>query len=330
MRIGLWYDFRNPAQWRQDPAKLYAATLEQIAWAETLGFDSIWVSEHHFVDDAYLPSLFPALAAIAARTSRVAIGTNVLLLPLYDPLRVAEDAAVVDLISGGRLELGIGLGWYGAEFKAFGQKLSERAPRFEEGVDLLRRLFTEDRVSHDGRFFKIENLSLQPKPARRPPIYFAANSEPAARRAARLGDGMMALERDPVAHYLDELRTLGREDEAALLGTLPLLIDDDPERAWAQTKEHWLHQHNEYSRYEYSENPDDFVPLRDADTLRGQGDRGGWKPMTPADAVTYIRERTTGLPVKDLHFWAIAPGEPIEASNRRLQVIAEEVLPALR
>ena len=80
MRIGLWYDFRNPAKWRQDPAKLYAATLEQIAWAETLGFDSIWVSEHHFVEDQYLPALFPALAAIAARTSRVAIGTNVLLL----------------------------------------------------------------------------------------------------------------------------------------------------------------------------------------------------------------------------------------------------------
>ncbi len=78
------------------------------------------------------------------------------------------------------------------------------------------------------------------------------------------------------------------------------------------------------------EEPDDFVPLRDADTLRGQGDRGGWKPMTPADAVTYIRERTTGLPVRDLHFWAIAPGEPIEASNRRLEVMAKEVLPALR
>src|SRR3990172_3443088 len=94
--FGLWYDFRNPPQWRRDFAGLYAETLEHIEYAEQLGFDNIWTSEHHFIEDGYSPSLLPICAAIAAKTTRVRIGTNILLLLLHDPLRVAEDATTVD------------------------------------------------------------------------------------------------------------------------------------------------------------------------------------------------------------------------------------------
>ena len=327
MRFGLWYDFRNPRQWHRDPVSLYAETLEQITWAETIGFDSIWVSEHHFVDDASLPAMFPALAAIAARTTRVAIGTNVLLLPLYDPLRVAEDAAVVDVISGGRLELGVGLGWKPGEFRAFGQRLGERAPRFEEAAGLLRRLFAEAEVTHHGRFFDVEGLSLQPKPPHNPPLYFAANSEPAARRAARLGDGLMALEPDAVAWYLDEAGRLGRTAEATILGSLPLLVARDPEKAWHDTKEHWLHQSNEYSRDTFNNHPQDFAAETDPESLRRAGDL---LPVTPDEVVRVIHARTDGLPVKDLHIWAIAPGESVAAASDRIELFAKEVIPAFR
>src|SRR5215467_8784359 len=110
VRFGLWYDFRNPPQWQQPSDRLYAEILDQIAWAENHGFDDVWLSEHHFIDDGYLPSLLPMAAAIAARTSKIRIGLSVMLMPFQNPARLAEDIAVVDIISGGRLDLGFGVG----------------------------------------------------------------------------------------------------------------------------------------------------------------------------------------------------------------------------
>jgi alkanesulfonate monooxygenase SsuD/methylene tetrahydromethanopterin reductase-like flavin-dependent oxidoreductase (luciferase family) len=109
IRFGLWYDFRNPKQWRQPFDRLYGEILDQIAWGENNGFDDVWLSEHHFIEDGYLPSMLPAAAAIAARTKRIRIPLGVLLMPFHNPVRLAEDIAVVDAISGGRFELGVGV-----------------------------------------------------------------------------------------------------------------------------------------------------------------------------------------------------------------------------
>src|SRR5713101_777560 len=111
VKFGYQFDFRNPPSSARSFETLYADTLKQASLAEELGFDSIWLTEHHFTDDGYLPSMMPMAAAIAARTHRVSIGTYVLLAPFQHPLKLAEDAAVVDVISGGRLRLGIGQGY---------------------------------------------------------------------------------------------------------------------------------------------------------------------------------------------------------------------------
>ena len=111
VRFGLWYDFRNPPQWRQASDRLYGEILDQIAWGEHKGFDDVWMSEHHFIDDGYLPSILPVAAAIAARTKRIRIASGVLLMPFHNPVRLAEDIAVVDVISGGRFEFGVGIGF---------------------------------------------------------------------------------------------------------------------------------------------------------------------------------------------------------------------------
>src|SRR2546427_12965000 len=110
IRFGLWYDFRNPPQWRQASDRLYGEILDQIAWAENNGFDDVWLSEHHFIDDGYLPSILPAASAIAARTKNIRIALGVLLMPFHNPVRLAEDVPVVDCMSGGRLKLGVVVG----------------------------------------------------------------------------------------------------------------------------------------------------------------------------------------------------------------------------
>lgn len=171
----------------------YHDIVELTRLAETLGFDSAWVSEHHGSSDGYLPSLLPVLAALATATDRMLLGTGVLLVPFHHPLRLAEDAAVVDQLSGGRLILGLGLGWREEEFRMFGIPYHERVRRTTETVEILRRAWTGERFSFEGKIFRFDEVRVTPPPARDdgPPIYLGGHVEAAVRRAGRLGDGYM-------------------------------------------------------------------------------------------------------------------------------------------
>src|SRR5260370_784838 len=164
MKFGVWYHLRNPDRWRQPPAMLYAQTLDQIVAAETLGFDSVWTSEHHFVDDGYLPSTLLFLAAAAARTRRMRIGTLILLLPLHHPLRVAEDAAVLDLISGGRLDLGVAAGYRVEEFEVFRVPHGDRGRRMSEALAILQGAWGDGPFSFEGRDFQYHSVNVTPQP----------------------------------------------------------------------------------------------------------------------------------------------------------------------
>src|SRR5437867_3750708 len=180
MKIGL-----SPLQGQAS----FEETLRECERAEAAGFDSVWLGEHH-----NNPVLYPApligLAAVASRTRSIRLGTGVLLLPLYHPLMVAEEGAMVDMISGGRLILGVGAGYAPEEFAAFGYSLKERGSRLEESASLLHRLWTEENVTYRGKHYQVDNATVAPRPVQRPrpPIWFGAWAEPAIRRAARLGD----------------------------------------------------------------------------------------------------------------------------------------------
>jgi len=228
---------RYPGDPRTD-ADIYREALELAAFAEEVGFDSVWTSEHHFWDDAYAPSLLPLSAAIGARTSAIEIGTGLLLAPMHHPIRLAEDAAVVDLISGGRFVLGVGHGWLPWELEAFGASMRDRARRTETAIDVCRRAWAGEPV---------DGVRVTPAPARPggPPIWIGAIREPAVRRAARIADGWMANRPDPetlrtaVGWLRDELQRTGRPDGAVeVAGHWPVFVDDDPERAWETVRPH--------------------------------------------------------------------------------------------
>ena len=159
--------------------------LERVRMSEDLGFDTIWLREHHFTDYGFLANTMIMAAHIAATTRRVRIGTAVVTLPLHNALRAAEDAALVDVVSGGRLTYGIGRGYQAIEYDAFGIPLDEARERADEAIGILRKVWTQPRVTHHGRFFRFDEVCLQPKPLQKPhpPLIYASIS------------------RDSVAHY---------------------------------------------------------------------------------------------------------------------------------
>ena len=217
MKIGL-----SPLQGQAS----FEQTLRECEQAEAAGFDSIWLGEHHNHPLLY-PAPLIALSAVASRTRSIRLGTGVLLLPLYHPVMVAEEAAMVDVISRGRLILGIGAGYAPEEFASFGFSIKERGSRLEENAALLERLWTEENVTHRGRHYQLENVTVAPRPVQRPrpPIWFGAWAEPAIRRAARLGDAWLigpSASLDEIAPCLSTYREAARamrkgEGEVALL-----------------------------------------------------------------------------------------------------------------
>ena len=161
LRFGVAYDFRNPAGFDGlDNTRLYAAILEQAAFVDALGYDQVWLTEHHFVDDGYLPAFVPVAAAIAARTRRVRISTDVALIPFHHPLRLAEDMAVLDLLSGGRMELGIGMGYAVHEFAAFGMPRAQRVSRTEEAIEVMRQAWSDRPVTFRGKRYTVEGVEV--------------------------------------------------------------------------------------------------------------------------------------------------------------------------
>ena len=331
LRFGLWYDFRNPPQWRQDPTRLYRAIFAQIERAEALGWDDVWLSEHHFIEDGYTPSMLALATAIAARTTRIEIGTSVLLLPLHDPLRVAEDAATADVASGGRLQLGLAVGYRKGEFTGFGIPGKERAARMDEALPILRRLFAGERVTTSGKFYRYTDVELRPRPVQRAPkLWIGGFSEPAVRRAARLGDAYIST--GPIAPlvaiYHDELRRQGKDPDAHEIasGITWLLVARDPEKRWREAEQHFLYQINLYAQW-FGE-----AGMQIAALAKSREDlaRRGAMIVSPAQARDAIARYAAEQPITRFYGWTVPPGLPPEWSDEHLELMAREVIPAFR
>lgn len=305
MRLGLFLDLRNPPRWRRPWDEHYRRTIERVAEAERIGIDAIWLTEHHLFDDGYLPQPLTFAAALATATERVRIGTAILIAALRHPRHLAEAAAVVDLVSGGRLELGIGAGWSPAEYEAFGVELERRFELTESAVREVRRL--------------LESPGFAPPPLQRPlPIWLGAQGAIWARRAGRLGAGLLSLDRELLAPYRKGLEKAGLAPGAARMGGLiEIVLADDPEAARERIRPHRAHQ------------LDSYAAVRGARPRGAYADDAGLLVLGVAEAEAEIRQRTEGLPVEHAYLWLSVAGMPDELVDRHLELAAGPLRAAL-
>ncbi|HEY6394806.1 MAG TPA: LLM class flavin-dependent oxidoreductase, partial [Candidatus Binataceae bacterium] len=332
--FGLWYDFRNPPQWRQPFDRLYDEILDQIAWAETLGFDDVWLSEHHFIEDGYSPSLLPIAAAVAARTKKIRIATGVMLAPFHNPIRLAEDAATVDAISGGRFELGLGVGYKVEEFEGFATRYQERGGRTNELLEIVRRLFAGETLTFRGKYYEVNKVRLTPEPIQkpRPPVWVGGFTPAAMRRVARFGDGFMGppIPLKPLYDiYVQELKKLGQPTTNLRIGGgySWLIASDEPEKTWNEAADHVIYQLNNYAEWFSRANNTAAQRIRDRDHLKSSGTL---RVADPDTCISMIREITSEVPLTHYLSWTLPPGLPPKWAAAHVELFARKVIPAFR
>ena len=315
----------------------YRETLELVKQVESSGLDAAWVSEHHFSEDGYLPSLLAMLAAFAAVTDRIELGTGVVLAPFHDPLRLAEDFAVVDQLSGGRTICGLGIGWRDEEFRQFGIPIKSRARRLEEITEILRLCWTEERFDFDGRHYSYEGVSVTPKPARVPPILVGGFVEAAIRRAGRIGDGYISSRADPgrvddAFRMAEEERAkAGKEGPPATGLLMNAFVTDDPERDWPMVRDGIGHQLGVYSGWrggtDVPGTPLEIKPP-DPETIRSTTAFG--TPDDVVDSLVPYVESLGRYPESHLVVRLYYPGMGVADGARAIELFASDVAPRLR
>lgn len=318
--LTLAYDMRAP-DIGAPAVDLYRAAVEQAAWADRVGFSSVVLMEHHASDDGYLPSPIVLGSAMAAVTERLLIRLSLVLLPLYHPLRAAEDLAVLDLVSGGRLRLTVGLGYREEEYAQFGLNIRRRPSLMEEAVETLKRAWTGEPFTYRGA-----TVRILPRPAQRPrPQIFMGGASPAsARRAARIADGYQPLAPRLYEIYEEELKALGKsvpDSDVPRSGGSGayVFVAEDPDRAWARIAPHAMQDTNEYARWIGAQRGV-FSPVSDPDELRS---RGTYRVVTPDECVELARDQGA------LSFKPLTGGLDPEVAWESLQLLADQVLPRL-
>ena len=325
--FGLWYDFRRKLP-LGDYARFYAECLEEIEEGEGLGLTGVWLSEHHFVDDGYLPSPLVVAAAIAARTERITVGTNVLLLPMHHPLRVAEDAAVADLVSGGRVVLGVGQGYVQHEFETLGYERRYRPSLFEEGIEVIRQAFEEGRTGYEGKRWRFDDLPFEPRPNDKLPIYIGAFADPAIDRAARLADGFLASAGggafgETYRKVRAALERHGRAgEEFPYVASGVAFVHEDAGRAREIVGPAIAYQRTRYAEWGTDRDAALPGPTREEDL---PWDR--YLVGTPQEVAEGLIRLHQEAPYDHLCFWGRLPGVTHEQALANMRLFASEVVP---
>lgn len=321
LNVGLYFDLRNPPQWAQDPARLYGFTLEMCEEAEHLGASSAWFSEHHLFEDGYLTSPLTYAAAVAARTSRLRLGTAIVIAPLHKPAEIAEQSVVVDILSNGRLDLGLGAGYRVPEFELFDATLKARYRQTDETARRLRELWSPGGV--------------RPGPIQKSiPIWMGYQGPQGARRAGLLGERLLSADAALWAPYAEGLAEGGYSDsDGVMAGGIQCWTSEDPDRDWLVVSKHLAHQLNSYRRH-MVEGTDTPTPKPvDVDRMIEDGRSGPLGSFiygTPEQVAERIRAYTAGAPVHEVFLWASIGGMPEDHVARNVQTICNRLAPLLR
>lgn len=313
----------------------YRDALEEVARAEALGFDSAWMEEHHSVPNHYWPSPLTVLAGFATRTSKLMLGTDILVAPFYHPVRLAEDVALLDVMSGGRMTLGIAIGYKPDEFALYGAELEKRGARFEEQLLIMKGLWTEERVSFKGRYYTVEGR-LEPRPVTKPhpPVWIGGWGNLTLKRAATLGDNWIPGPTADLARlvegkktFLEHRRAAGRAEPISEWPlTRDVVIADTDRKARELAERHIMISY----RTEYAggwRHP--FIDAGIAlDLGRLTQDRfiiGG-----PDQCIAAIRRFVERYGMTHLICRLFFPGMPHSHILRELELLSREVMPAFR
>lgn len=322
----LRFDMRAPGRTPAETAALYEAALEMAAWGERHGCTLAMVSEHHGSEDGYLPAPLVLAAAMAGRTRTLPIQVTALLVPLHDPIELAERMAVLDLASGGRVSYVCALGYRSEEYAMFGRDMRRRGRRMEACLEAMRRAWTGEPFAYEGRPVRV---TPQPRTPGGPTLWIGGTSEAAARRAARFGLGFFAERGDPALAeaYRDECARHGREPGPCILPPEGLVttafVAEDPERAWREIGPHLLHDARAYAAWMgEGHEAASRSGAESVEALRAQG--APYRIFTPQEAVEHVRRH--GI----LMLQPLCGGTPPELAWRSLELVEREVLPALR
>jgi probable F420-dependent oxidoreductase len=243
MRFGFYLPNQDPPR-AERIQELYDEIFDMVELGDDLGFATCFASEHHSLPDGYIPAPLALCSAVAARTTNIQIATGVMLLPLWHPIRVAEDGALIDIISKGRFALGVGLGLVQREYDLYGIDMKRAPSRMEEAIHVVRSAWTEERFSFEGKHFQLTDATVTPKPVQSPPpIWVGGMSDKSVERAGRLGDGWVT---DPlhgfdaIAHwakiYRDAAAAAGRPAALHLMRDC-WVTDGDPYAEWGHVLE---------------------------------------------------------------------------------------------
>jgi len=322
MQIAFRFDMRAPS-FGTDRTKLYQEMLEMVSWGDQRGFTHVRISEHHGVADGYLPAPLIAAAAIAARTERLRIGIAALVLTLHNPVSVAEQLAVLDHISSGRLDVTLAAGYVPRELEMFGVDPRQRGSLIEENVRVLRAAWSGEEFEYLGRRIRVTPAPLQ-KP--HPPLWLGGSTGAAARRAARLRMGFDTHIKELHEQYAAEARSLGFTPTPPMkFGPTFLHVTEDPEGDWARIAPHALHETNAYGQWAAEAGLDSsYRPVESAEALRRQG---SYAVLTPIECVRLAAELG---PSATLLFHPLMGGLDPDLSWRSLELFEREVLPRIR
>jgi alkanesulfonate monooxygenase SsuD/methylene tetrahydromethanopterin reductase-like flavin-dependent oxidoreductase (luciferase family) len=333
VRIGVVLRFKNPRPWRAEWRQLYCDHLEYARAVDSLGFDGIWVAEHHCMDSGYNPTPFISLAAIAGVTAHCWLGTQPLIMPLHNPVLAAEEAAVVDVLSNGRLILGLGGGYVDADFDALGINRKERGGRSEEALGIITRALRGEHFDFAGRFYDVKGVKLSPPPLQADMGFqLAVRSAVVAKRAVRHKVDVNLQSREEA---VVNGRTVA--EEARLAGRDPGQIGGSVQRVGfiGKTREHAVEASKPYLLFqaeEYLENAKDDVAIQQQARAMIGAVRAGKGAFTEEEWIEAIEKdaetiSSVGLRPDWINLTLWHAGAPLGPAIEALNDFATKVLP---